>query len=122
MVLIGFHASHEQVHPRVLLVDAVHAERAGFDAVMCSDHLAPWTQAQGHSGFTWTWLGAALQATDRIPMSAFHAPGQRYHPVISAQAMATVAAMFPGRLPWVALGSGEALNEHVTGEPWPGKP
>lgn len=63
MVLIGFHASHEQVHPRVLLDDAVHAERAGFDAVMCSDHLAPWTQAQGHSGFTWTWLGAALQAT-----------------------------------------------------------
>ena len=70
MVLIGFHASHEQVHPRVLLVDAVHAERAGFGAVMCSDHLAPWTQAQGHSG----WLGAALQATVRIPMGAFHAP------------------------------------------------
>ena len=117
-----FHASHEQLHPRVLLNDAVHAERAGFDAVMSSDHLAPWTQAQGHSGFTWTWLGAALQATDRIPMGAFHAPGQRYHPVISAHAMATVAAMFPGRLPWVALGSGEALNEHVTGDPWPTKP
>ncbi len=122
MVLIGFHASHEQLHPRMLLDDAVHAEHAGFGAVMCSDHLAPWTQGQGHSGFTWTWLGAALQATDRIPMGAFHAPGQRYHPVISAQAMATVAAMFPVRLPWVALGSGEALNEHVTGEPWPAKP
>jgi len=122
MVLIGFHASHEQVHPRVLLHDAVHAERAGFDGVMCSDHLAPWTQSQGHSGFTWTWLGAALQATERIPMGAFHAPGQRYHPVISAQAIATVAAMFPGRLPWVALGSGEALNEHVTGDLWPAKP
>jgi len=114
MVLIGFHASHEQLHPRVLLDDAVHAERAGFDAVMCSDHLAPWTQAQGHSGFTWTWLGAALQATDRIPMGAFHAPGQRYHPVISAQAMATVAAMFPGRLPWVALGSGEWADGLIT--------
>jgi len=60
MVLIGFHASHEQVHPRILLDDAVHAEAAGFDAVMCSDHLAPWTNAQGQSGFTWTWLGAAL--------------------------------------------------------------
>ena len=55
-------------------------------------------------------------------MGAFHAPGQRYHPVISAQAIATVAAMFPGRLPWVALGSGEALNEHVTGDLWPAKP
>lgn len=122
MVQIGFHASHEQIHPRVLLDDAVHAESAGFDAVMCSDHLAPWSNAQGHSGFTWTWLGAALQATQRLPMGSFHAPGQRYHPVISAQAIATAAAMFPGRLPWVALGSGEALNEHVTGDPWPSKP
>src|SRR4029078_13219410 len=50
-----------------------------------------------------------------------HAPGQRYHPVISAQAFATLAAMFPGRFPWVALGSGEALNEHVTGDLWPTK-
>lgn len=122
MVLIGFHASHEQVHPRVLLADAVRAESAGFDAVMCSDHLAPWSNAQGHSGFTWTWLGAALQATQQIPMGSFHAPGQRYHPVISAQAFGTAAAMFPGRLPWIALGSGEALNEHVTGDRWPAKP
>jgi G6PDH family F420-dependent oxidoreductase len=54
-------------------------------------------------------------------MGSFHAPGQRYHPVISAHAMAALAAMFPGRLPWVALGSGEALNEHVTGDRWPPK-
>jgi probable non-F420 flavinoid oxidoreductase len=121
MPVIGFHAQHEQAHPRDLRDSAVHAEQAGFDAVMCSDHLAPWSRAQGHSGFTWTWLGAALQATERVPMGAFHAPGQRYHPVISAQAIATVAAMFPGRFPWVALGSGEALNEHVTGDPWPTK-
>ncbi len=121
MPVIGFHAQHEQAHPRDLRDSAVHAEQAGFDAVMCSDHLAPWSSSQGHSGFTWTWLGAALQATQRVPMGTFHAPGQRYHPVISAQAIATVAAMFPGRFPWVALGSGEALNEHVTGDPWPTK-
>jgi probable non-F420 flavinoid oxidoreductase len=122
MVLIGFHASHEQVHPQILLDDAVHAEAAGFDAVMCSDHLAPWTNAQGQSGFTWTRLGAALQATDHVPFGAFHAPGQRYHPVISAQAIATAAAMYPDRLPWIAVGSGEALNEHVTVDAWPPKP
>ena len=29
--------------------------------------------------------------------------------------------MFPGRF-WAALGSGEALNEHVTGDRWPTKP
>jgi probable non-F420 flavinoid oxidoreductase len=121
-MIVGFHASHEQVHPRVLRDDAVRAEEAGFDAVMCSDHLAPWTPEQGHSGFAWSWLGAALQATRQVPMGSFHAPGQRYHPVISAHAMATLAAMFPGRLPWVALGSGENLNEHVTGAGWPTKP
>jgi probable non-F420 flavinoid oxidoreductase len=121
MPVIGFHAQHEQAHPRDLRDSAVHAEQAGFDAVMCSDHLAPWSRSQGHSGLTWAWLGAALQATERVPMGCFHAPGQRYHPVISAQAFATLAAMFPGRLPWVALGSGEALNEHVTGDPWPTK-
>src|SRR6185503_19009473 len=120
-IRIGFHASHEQVHPAALRDAAVRAEAAGFDAVMCSDHLAPWSEAQGQSGYTWTWLGAALQATDHVPMGSFHAPGQRYHPVISAQAMATVAAMFPGRFPWVALGSGQALNEHVTGAAWPVK-
>jgi len=121
MPTIGFHAQHEQAHPRDLRDSAVHAEQAGFDAVMCSDHLAPWSRRQGHSGLTFAWLGAALQATERVPMGCFHAPGQRYHPVISAQAFATLAAMFPGRFPWVALGSGEALNEHVTGDPWPTK-
>ena len=28
--------------------------------------------------------------------------------------------MYPGRF-WMALGSGQALNEHVTGDPWPRK-
>jgi probable non-F420 flavinoid oxidoreductase len=121
MPVIGFHAQHEQAHPRDLRDSAVRAEQAGFDAVMCSDHLAPWSTAQGHSGLAWAWLGAALQATERVPMGCFHAPGQRYHPVISAQAYATLGAMFPGRFPWVAVGSGEALNEHVTGDPWPTK-
>ncbi len=48
------------------------------------------------------------------------APVQRYHPAVSAQAIATLAEMYPGRF-WAALGSGEAVNEHVTGEPWPTK-
>jgi G6PDH family F420-dependent oxidoreductase len=49
-----------------------------------------------------------------------NAPGQRYHPAIVAQAIATLATMFEGRF-WVALGSGEASNEHITGAPWPRK-
>jgi probable non-F420 flavinoid oxidoreductase len=49
------------------------------------------------------------------------APGDRYHPAIIAQAAATLGEMYPGRF-WIALGSGEALNEHITGAPWPPKP
>ena len=117
--MIGFHASHEQLPPSRLLDAVRSAELAGFAAAMCSDHIAPWSSTQGHSGHAWTWLGAALQATE-MPVGVVTSPGQRYHPAVAAHSYATLAEMFPGRF-WVALGSGEALNEHVTGEPWPEK-
>src|SRR5688572_10877925 len=120
MPIVGFHASHEQLPPGRLVVVVRAAEAAGFQATMCSDHLAPWSARQGHSGHAWSWLGAALQAT-RLPFGVVTAPGQRYHPAVAAQAMATLAEMFPGRF-WAALGSGEAVNEHVTGDRWPDKP
>ena len=119
MAVIGFHASHEQVHPTKLLEAVVLAEQAGFGAAMCSDHIAPWSKRQGHSAFAWSWLGAALQSTD-LSFGVVNAPGQRYHPAIIAQAIATLAAMYEGRF-WVALGSGEAANEHITGAAWPRK-
>ena len=117
MPTIGFHASHEQIPPGRLLTAVQEAEAAGFEAAMCSDHLAPWSHRQGNSGHAWSWLGAALQATS-LPFGVVTAPGQRYHPAVIAQAIATLAEMFPGRF-WAALGSGEALNEHVTGTDWP---
>ncbi|WP_454857783.1 TIGR03885 family FMN-dependent LLM class oxidoreductase [Promicromonospora soli] len=119
MTTVGFHVSHEQLHPAEGLRAAQLAQDAGFDAAMCSDHLAPWSERQGESGLAWPWLGAAL-ATTRLSFGTVCAPGQRYHPVIVAQAVATLGAMFPGRF-WVALGSGENLNEHVTGHAWPPK-
>ncbi|WP_349290460.1 TIGR03885 family FMN-dependent LLM class oxidoreductase [Microbacterium sp. 2FI] len=119
MVLVGYHASHEQVPPSRLLAAVVRAEQAGFDAAMCSDHLAPWGVRQGESGYAWSWLGAALAATS-FSLGVVTAPGQRYHPVITAQAIATLEEMFPGRF-WAALGSGEAVNEHITGDAWPVK-
>ena len=48
------------------------------------------------------------------------APGQRYHPAVIAQAAATLSEMFTDRF-WLAVGSGEALNESITGQPWPPK-
>ncbi|WP_403023876.1 TIGR03885 family FMN-dependent LLM class oxidoreductase [Salinibacterium sp. GXW1014] len=119
MTVIGWHASHEQIHPKDLLASLQHAERAGFTAAMCSDHFAPWSERQGHSGFAWAWLGAALQVTE-LPIGVVTAPGQRYHPAIIAQAVGTLEAMYPGRF-WAALGSGENMNEHITGDAWPRK-
>ncbi len=119
MAVIGFHCSHEQIHPRQLLEDVQRAEQVGFDAAMSSDHFVPWSRRQGQSGFAFSWLGAAL-ATTRLPFGMVNAPGQRYHPAIVAQALGTLGAMFPGRI-WAALGSGEASNERITGDPWPPK-
>ncbi|GGS78361.1 LLM class F420-dependent oxidoreductase [Planobispora rosea] len=119
MATYGFHSSHEQIHPAALLKAVVRAEQAGFAAAMSSDHFSPWSARQGQSGFAWSWLGAALQATE-LRFGVVNAPGQRYHPAIIAQAIGTLAAMFPGRF-WAALGTGEASNEHITGEGWPRK-
>ena len=115
--MIGYHCSHEQHPPSRLLALVRAAEQAGFQAAMCSDHIAPWSVGQGHSGFAWSWLGSALEATS-LELGTVCAPGQRYHPAIIAQAAATLAEMYPGRF-WLALGTGEALNEHITGGAWP---
>jgi coenzyme F420-dependent glucose-6-phosphate dehydrogenase len=119
-VTFGFHCSHEQSSPSVLLRYAKRAAEAGFTAAMCSDHFHPWSDRQGHSGFAWSWLGAALEATP-LSFGTVCAPGQRYHPAIVAQAAATLAEMYGDRF-WLAVGSGEALNEIITGGTWPPKP
>jgi probable non-F420 flavinoid oxidoreductase len=119
MPRVGFHCSHEQIPPSRLLEAVRHAERAGFAAAMSSDHFAPWSARQGESGFAWSFLGAAL-ATTELTFGVVNAPGQRYHPAIIAQAIASLNEMFPQRL-WVALGTGEASNEHITGQRWPPK-
>lgn len=116
---IGFHASHEQFSPRHLLDLVPRAEAAGFQLVLSSDHFHPWSNLQGESGFAWSWLGAAMQASS-MEFGVVNAPGQRYHPAIIAQAAATLDQMFPGRF-WMANGSGQALNENITGEKWPSK-
>jgi coenzyme F420-dependent glucose-6-phosphate dehydrogenase len=117
--MIGYHASHEQYPPSELLRLVQKAQEAGFQAASCSDHFHPWSEEQGQSGFAWSWLGAALQAT-ALPMGVITAPGWRYHPAILAQACATLGEMFPDRF-WVALGSGEILNEGIVGGKWPPK-
>jgi coenzyme F420-dependent glucose-6-phosphate dehydrogenase len=114
-----FHfCAHEQFPPSDLLRQAVEAERAGFDGVGCSDHLQPWWEP-GESGQAWIWLGAAGQATQGVQLGTGVTPaGPRYHPVLIAQAWATLEEMFPGR-PFLGIGSGESLNETPLGADWP---
>lgn len=116
MTRIGYHCSHEQYPPSRLLDNAKLAAQAGWKMAMCSDHFHPWSKRQGQSGFAWSWLGAAMEAT-ALSFGTVCAPGQRYHPAIIAQAAATLAEMYAGRF-WMAMGSGEALNESITGEAW----
>jgi coenzyme F420-dependent glucose-6-phosphate dehydrogenase len=118
----SYHASHEQFAPGDLLQWVQAAEAAGFAGGFSSDHLQPWGAVQGQSGFAWSWLGAALQATRKLTFSWITVPGGwRYQPVVLAQAIATLSQMYAGRVPWVALGSGQAINERAVGQGWPAK-
>jgi coenzyme F420-dependent glucose-6-phosphate dehydrogenase len=119
MAKILYHASHEQFAPSRLLQWTKRAEKAGFDGFFSSDHFHPWSEAQGQSGFSWAWVGAALATTNGVGR-LICCPGYRQHPAVVAQAAATLAEMFEGRF-WIAVGSGQALNERITGEVWPAK-
>jgi coenzyme F420-dependent glucose-6-phosphate dehydrogenase len=114
-----FHfCAHEQFPPQELIEQAVAAEKAGFDGIGCSDHLQPWWEP-GESGHAWVWLGAAGQATEKLPLgTGVTPPGPRHHPVLIAQAWATLELLFPGR-PYLGFGSGESLNESPLGADWP---
>ena len=119
MIRIGYHISHEQFPPSQLLQLAKQAEEAGFQFCISSDHFHPWSEKQQESGFAWSWLGAAMAQTS-LDYGIVNCPAYRYHPAIIAQAAATLDEMFPGRF-WMCPGSGQALNESITGERWPAK-
>jgi probable non-F420 flavinoid oxidoreductase len=115
--MIGYQASHEQFTPSELLHYSTIAEKAGFTSINSSDHFYPWSKRQGQSGYAFSWLGASMAQT-ALPYGVVCTPGYRNHPAIVAQATATLSEMFPDRF-WIALGSGEALNERITGEKFP---
>ncbi|MFD6532512.1 LLM class F420-dependent oxidoreductase [Streptomyces sp. NPDC060184] len=119
MVKIGYTMMTEQTGPRELVADVVAAERAGFDFSVTSDHSFPWLSEQGHAPYAWTVLGAAAQATSTIPLMTYvTCPTVRYHPAVVAQKAATLQILSEGRFR-LGLGSGENLNEHITGAGWP---
>lgn len=111
----------ERFHPTEVLEFAQLAEANGFTGVMAADHFQPWVPTQGEASFVWNVLSALGQTTTGDLGTGVTAPTFRVHPAVTAQASATLAAMYPGRH-WLGLGSGEALNEHVVGQYWPEAP
>jgi G6PDH family F420-dependent oxidoreductase len=120
MTRFGYTLMTEQSGPRELVRYAQAAEERGFDLLVSSDHYSPWLESQGHSPYAWTLLGAVAQATDRVELMTYvTCPTMRYHPAVVAQSSATLQILAEGRFT-LGLGSGERLNEHTTGEGWPG--
>jgi len=119
MTRFGYTLMCEQAGPRELVRDAVHAERAGFDFEVMSDHYFPWLDSQGHAPNAWVTLGAVAQATERVDLMTYvTCPTMRYHPTVVAQQAATLGLLSEGRFS-LGLGAGENLNEHVVGRGWP---
>jgi G6PDH family F420-dependent oxidoreductase len=119
MTEIGYALSSEEHAPNKLVEYARQAEQSGFTFALISDHYHPWVSGQGHSPFVWSVLGGIAQATERLRVgTGVTCPILRIHPAIIAQAASTVNAMMPGRF-FLGLGTGEYLNEHVLGDPWP---
>ena len=111
----------ERFPPREAVELATLAEQHGFTGVMATDHFQPWTPQQGQASFVWNILSALGQTTVGDLGTGVTAPTFRSHPALTAQASATLAALYPGRH-WLGIGSGEALNEHIAGQYWPEAP
>jgi len=116
---LGYWLSCEEHDPRALVRNAARAEAAGFGLAGISDHFHPWVPEQGQSPFVWSVLGGIAGATERLRVgTGVTAPLIRVHPAIVAQAAATAAVMLDGRF-FLGVGTGERLNEQVTGAHWP---
>jgi G6PDH family F420-dependent oxidoreductase len=115
---IGYFLSCEEYEPVDLIEQAKAAERAGFEALWISDHYHPWLEEQGQAPFVWSMIGAISQVCSLPITTAVTAPTVRIHPAIIAQAAATSAVLTGGKFT-LGVGSGEALNEHILGDPWP---
>lgn len=116
---IGYTLSSEERQPGELVLQAQMAESSGFGFALISDHFHPWTEKQGSSPFVWAVLGGIATQTKRLRVgTGVTCPIMRIHPVVIAQAAATMGCLMPGRF-FLGVGSGESLNEHITGHAWP---
>ncbi|MFI2200334.1 LLM class flavin-dependent oxidoreductase [Streptomyces sp. NPDC020192] len=97
----GYFLSCEEFAPDDLIEQARTAEQAGFRSLWISDHYHPWNDAQGQSPFVRSVIGTLSEAVS-----------------LPVETAVTCATMTGGRFR-LGVGSGEALNEHILGGPWP---
>lgn len=115
----GYTCSSEEFEATDLVRHARQAEEAGFEFVTVSDHFHPWTSTQGHSPFAWSTVAGIAATTQNISIgTGVTCPLIRTHPAVIAHAAATSAELSSGRF-FLGVGTGEALNEHITGDRWP---
>jgi coenzyme F420-dependent glucose-6-phosphate dehydrogenase len=115
----AYFCGHEQWHPEELVEQAVLAEKAGFDAVVVSEHFHPWVDDESASGFAFSTIGAMAQATERVQLiTGVTTPLFRFHPGVVAQAAATLDRLSNGRF-ILGVGTGENINEGPLGYEFP---
>jgi F420-dependent oxidoreductase, G6PDH family len=118
LLKLGYKIASEQFPPSELLQQVISAEKAGFESIDASDHFHPWSE-EGQACFIWSWLGAAAASTQSIELgTGLTCPILRYNPAIVSQAAATVSSLAGGRT-YLAVGTGEALNEYSITLEWP---
>jgi len=118
---VGYAAMTSRFPPRDMIDYCEYAEQNGFTGTMVADHFQPWLPRQGNAPFVWNLLSSVSERTTGDVGPGVVCPSFKMHPAVVAQASATLAALHPGRH-WLGLGSGEALNEHMTGQYWPEAP
>jgi G6PDH family F420-dependent oxidoreductase len=113
MVEIGYALSSEAHAPNDVIRYMRLAEEAGFAFACLTDHYHPWVEQQGQNPFIWSIIGGIAHATQHLRLViALTCPTTRMHPSIIAQAVATVAAMMPGRCA-LCLEIGEYFSERI---------
>jgi len=105
--------------PSFCLKVAEKIEEAGFEAAWMGDHLLPWFHMDGHSPQAWVLMASVAERTCKIAIGCdVTVPLYRYHPVIAAQAFATMGSIYPGRI-IMGVGTGEGMNEFPILGKWP---
>ena len=112
---VGYFLSTEEYSPDQLVEQAVLAEEAGFDALWISDHFHPWSDAQGHSPFVWSVIGAISQRCALPVTTAVTCPIMRISPVVVAGFLGWDSLYPVGEFPgdmlafWLVVAAGGAI-------------